>query len=606
MKYLKNTLAYLSIQLTLFGFSVSLFAGNNNLHQIINSQIAPPSQTITNSRTIEALVIFAAFKDQPQDELPSWTQDIFKPNVQNSLTHYYNVQSNGKHFITGNVINHWVYADFNCNSPEASKEKFISAILKIVDQEIDFSLYDTLNETGEEKPDGITDLMIFINIAESKWFSKPFLNSGEFTSFFDTNDNDVKICSKNGTTQLYQSQFVNQIGIMAHEYAHTLGLHDLYDLSYFYPNHTSEDYSAGIGLWGLMSEGYGVWGLYSLSEFCKSKLGWVSIKNITSNTFDLKVEPCIIYKVQPASFPSKEYFLISYRDHTNCYDEKLPSGLLIWHIDERQRHNRNELHKIVDLECADGLYTDSGQPNPISGRDNLDFWAKRDYNYTMEHNGNTFDATDPFDGKRFTSFTPYTNPNSNGYDGEKQDNVSQLAITNIRPNGICDVIFNYWEGKLTQNTTWSSDDHPIYLGGDVFVPRNLTLTINAGTDIKYNGYSIITDDGGFRRKDLISKTNELDQSNYNQQIPNTTVLHQNYPNPFNPSTKINFTLDKNSYVELKIYNILGEEIQTLLSRQIDSGEYSINFDGHGHAPGTYFYTLLSDDFTKTKKMTLIE
>ena len=160
--------------------------------------------------------------------------------------------------------------------------------------------------------------------------------------------------------------------------------------------------------------------------------------------------------------------------------------------------------------------------------------------------------------------------------------------------------------KLTENTTWSSDDHPIYLGGDVFVPKDLTLTINAGTDIKYNGFSIIIDDGGLKRKDLISKAHGMDQSHYNQLIPTTPVLHQNYPNPFNPSTKINFTLDENSYVELKIYNILGEEIQTLLSRQIDPGEYSLNFDGHGHAPGIYFYTLVSDDFTKTKKMTLIE
>ena len=79
-------------------------------------------------------------------------------------------------------------------------------------------------------------------------------------------------------------------------------------------------------------------------------------------------------------------------------------------------------------------------------------------------------------------------------------------------------------------------------------------------------------------------------------------LHQNYPNPFNPSTTIEFTLPKSEFVELKIYNILGEVISTLVSKKLSQGHYIYTFDGKKLASGVYYYTITVGNFMQTRKM----
>lgn len=83
-------------------------------------------------------------------------------------------------------------------------------------------------------------------------------------------------------------------------------------------------------------------------------------------------------------------------------------------------------------------------------------------------------------------------------------------------------------------------------------------------------------------------------------------LEQNYPNPFNPVTKISFTIPKNGYVSLKIFDMLGKEIVTLISSNLTAGTYSCDFDGSTLPSGTYFYTLESNGLKTTRKMVLIK
>ncbi len=83
-------------------------------------------------------------------------------------------------------------------------------------------------------------------------------------------------------------------------------------------------------------------------------------------------------------------------------------------------------------------------------------------------------------------------------------------------------------------------------------------------------------------------------------------LVQNYPNPFNPSTKINFSLQKEGLVTLKIYNILGQEVATLLNDFRTAGSHSISFDASRLSSGIYLYKIDSNGFTQTKKMMLIK
>jgi hypothetical protein len=82
-------------------------------------------------------------------------------------------------------------------------------------------------------------------------------------------------------------------------------------------------------------------------------------------------------------------------------------------------------------------------------------------------------------------------------------------------------------------------------------------------------------------------------------------LFQNYPNPFNPETTIGFSIPKISEVTLKIYNILGEEIGTIVNKEKPAGSYKLVFDASQLSSGIYFYQLQTDDFIETKKMILM-
>ncbi len=87
---------------------------------------------------------------------------------------------------------------------------------------------------------------------------------------------------------------------------------------------------------------------------------------------------------------------------------------------------------------------------------------------------------------------------------------------------------------------------------------------------------------------------------------NTFELSQNYPNPFNPSTIISYQLPINSHVTLKVYDVLGREVETLVNRYQTAGSYAVTFNGAHLAGGVYFYSLHSDNFTSTRKLVLIK
>ncbi|MGB5289333.1 MAG: T9SS type A sorting domain-containing protein [Ignavibacteriaceae bacterium] len=87
-------------------------------------------------------------------------------------------------------------------------------------------------------------------------------------------------------------------------------------------------------------------------------------------------------------------------------------------------------------------------------------------------------------------------------------------------------------------------------------------------------------------------------------ILNSYYLYQNYPNPFNPSTMINYKVGEPGLVLLKIYNILGVEVATLVNEQKNSGNYSIDFNAADLSSGVYLYSLSINNFTQTRKMIL--
>ena len=97
--------------------------------------------------------------------------------------------------------------------------------------------------------------------------------------------------------------------------------------------------------------------------------------------------------------------------------------------------------------------------------------------------------------------------------------------------------------------------------------------------------------------------------------PSEFLLFQNYPNPFNPSTKIKFTISQSpllggdgrgGVVTLKVYEILGNQVATLVNKELPAGEYEVEFNAKNLSSGMYFYSLRTGSFTQTKKMLLLK
>jgi hypothetical protein len=108
-----------------------------------------------------------------------------------------------------------------------------------------------------------------------------------------------------------------------------------------------------------------------------------------------------------------------------------------------------------------------------------------------------------------------------------------------------------------------------------------------------------------RLKLLITYNNATEV--YDEQLhPVDFSLSQNYPNPFNPSTKIKYSIGNNLNVQLKIFDVLGKEITTLVSSEQPAGTYEVDFDGKELTSGIYFYTIKAGNYVETKSMILMK
>jgi hypothetical protein len=146
-------------------------------------------------------------------------------------------------------------------------------------------------------------------------------------------------------------------------------------------------------------------------------------------------------------------------------------------------------------------------------------------------------------------------------------------------------IWNYFEScnaELWNGTNWEPGDTPIFVNS----PDGFKIAI---VSQRINIYYIIVN---------------VESSNSN--TPEDFSLTQNYPNPFNPSTVISYRLPVNSNVKLKVYDVLGNEVATLVNEEKPTGEYEVEFDATGLPSGIYFYQLEAGNFIQTQKMLLLK
>lgn len=128
--------------------------------------------------------------------------------------------------------------------------------------------------------------------------------------------------------------------------------------------------------------------------------------------------------------------------------------------------------------------------------------------------------------------------------------------------------------------------------------------LNAVFFINFNSGWICGDNGV-----ILHTTNNAGISGFVQSgnsIPDEFSLSQNYPNPFNPQTKIRFQIARLADVKLIVYDLLGREVTTLVNEELKPGTYEADWDASGFSSGIYFYRLISNEFSKTRKMVLMK
>ena len=107
-------------------------------------------------------------------------------------------------------------------------------------------------------------------------------------------------------------------------------------------------------------------------------------------------------------------------------------------------------------------------------------------------------------------------------------------------------------------------------------------------------------------KSFYRRTFPVGVNNITSTIPGKFSLSQNYPNPFNPSTIIRYQIPKNSFVNIKVYDVMGREVSALVNENLKAGTYEATFDGSNLSSGVYYYKITAGEFTDTRKMLLIK
>jgi hypothetical protein len=138
------------------------------------------------------------------------------------------------------------------------------------------------------------------------------------------------------------------------------------------------------------------------------------------------------------------------------------------------------------------------------------------------------------------------------------------------------------------------------IGGATDIGKLISIdkTTAVGTEIGETGYTNV--------QSLAYRTSGTSSIREEDDIPGTFSLEQNYPNPFNPNTKIEYKIAETGFVTLKVYDVVGNEIATLVNEQKPAGSYELQFDASSLTSGVYFYQLKASNFIQTKKMLLIK
>jgi len=147
--------------------------------------------------------------------------------------------------------------------------------------------------------------------------------------------------------------------------------------------------------------------------------------------------------------------------------------------------------------------------------------------------------------------------------------------------------------STNNGTNWSYVGHGLANGS-----RNYIYSLAISGNNIFAGIMV----SGVWRRPLSEMITSVERTS--SEIPTSFNLSQNYPNPFNPSTTISFSIPTSEFVTLKVYDVLGRELATLVNENLSAGNYSYNFDASNLTSGVYLYKLQAGKYSETKKMIL--
>jgi hypothetical protein len=157
------------------------------------------------------------------------------------------------------------------------------------------------------------------------------------------------------------------------------------------------------------------------------------------------------------------------------------------------------------------------------------------------------------------------------------------------------------ENMIVSNAQVFQATNSITVGPNFVITNTGTATLDAPSVTLRNLVFVVQ--GG--KMYLLSETTSVDVESEEISIPTEFSLSQNYPNPFNPTTKIKYSVPEISFVTIKLYDALGNEITTLVNEEKEVGSYKIDFDGSRLSSGIYFYKMQTEKFMEIKKMVLL-
>ncbi len=229
-------------------------------------------------------------------------------------------------------------------------------------------------------------------------------------------------------------------------------------------------------------------------------------------------------------------------------------------------------------------------------------------NWTQVNNGltNSYVNSLALSGKNIFAGT-----SGDGVYLSQNNGISWLQVNNGLPNNSWIFSFavsgtNIFIGTYDATT----NNHKVYLSTN---NGAMWSQVNNGlpTNINVNSLDIIgpnifvgTAGNGVWRCPLSEIITAIEDKQNN--FPISFSLQQNYPNPFNPTTTINYSVPKTSFVTLKVYDVLGKEITTLVNHETRSGNYSVEFNASKFISGVYYYRMQAGSFVETKKLIVLK